>query len=406
VKRAVVLSVVDQGVLSAQSVLFGFLLMRMGDADGVGRFALAMSAFFIFLAIQLALVSTPMTVKVFGRPAAEQARILRAVCTFDVYIIAAAVVSTVILLAAIGFTPLETLAAVALVASGLVRELSRSVSMSTGDMRTCLRVDGSAVVVSLLLLWPLAKVLPPPVAFLLCMAVGNCAAILFVRPNLHIVLCNPAAAFRAYRPYISITRWSLAGGVSAEVQSRTFLFIVEFLRGTTATGILQVGRFVVSPVSLMSIAWGRVALPRMAAHFRSDAPARAFNLLYASIACITAMAIAYFALIYFTWDWLDHVLFQEKYPGLADIVLGWCAVTVTGEPVRALGWAYQATDRFRELALLVMANAIGVLVMMAALVFPLPLYTTLVILTVGQVFLGVALLWFMPPRERLQQAMV
>jgi O-antigen/teichoic acid export membrane protein len=406
VKRAIALSVIDQGVLSAQSVLFGFLLMRMGDAESVGRFALSMSAFFIFLAIQLALVSTPLMVKVYGRPTAEQARILSVVCTFDVYILAAAVVSTVVLLGAIGFTALEIAAAVAMVASGLVRELSRSVSISTGDMRTCLRVDASSVVVSLLLLWPLATVLPPQVAFLFCIAVGNCAAILIVRPDLHIGLREVGDAFRAYRPYLSITRWSLTGGVSAEVQSRTFLFIVEILRGTAATGILQVGRFIVSPLSLISLAWGRVALPRMAAHFRNDAADRAFTLLYVSIACITAMAIAYFAVIYFAWDWLDHFIFQDKYPGLTDIVLAWCAYTLVSEPVRALGWAYQATDRFRELALLVMANAIGVLVLMATLVFPVPLYTTLVILTFGQLCLGAALVWLMPTRERLREVTV
>lgn len=405
-KRAIALSVIDQGVLSAQSVLFGFLLMRMGDAEAVGRFALSMSAFFIFLAIQLALVSTPLMVKVYGRLAADQARILRVVCTFDVYILAAAVVATVVLLAAIGFTPLETAAAVAMVASGLVRELSRSVSISIGDMRTCLRVDASSVVVSLLLLWPLNQVLPPQVAFLICIAVGNCAAILIVRPNLHIVLREVGAALGAYRPYFSMTRWSLTGGVSAEVQSRTFLFIVEILRGTAATGILQVGRFIVSPLSLISLAWGRVALPRMAAHFRNDAPASALTFLYVSIACITALATAYFAVIYFAWDWLDHFVFQDKYPGLADIVLAWCAYTIVSEPVRALGWAYQATERFRELALLVMANAIGVLVLMTALVFPVPLYTTLVILTFGQLCLGAALVWFMPTRERLREATV
>jgi len=404
VKRAIALSVIDQGVLSAQSVLFGFLLMRMGDAEAVGRFALSMSAFFIFLAIQLALISTPMMVKVFGRPAAEQAGILRVVCTFNVYILAAAAVATVVLLSAIGFTPLETAAAVAMVMSGLVRELSRSVSISTGDMRTCLRVDGSAVAVSLLLLWPLNHVLPPQVAFLFCIAVGNCAAVVIVRPDFHIVFRELGGVFRAYRPYLHIARWSLVGGVSAEVQSRTFLFIVEILRGTAATGILQVGRLLVSPLSLITIAWGRVALPRMAAHFRDGAPARAFTLMYVSIACIVVLAITYFAVIYFAWDWLDHHVFQDKYPGLEKIVLAWCIYALVSEPVRALGWAFQATDRFRELALLVMASAIGVLVLMTTLVLPVPLYATLVILTLGELCLGAALLWLLPTRVRLREA--
>ena len=50
-----------------------------------------------------------------------------------------------------------------------------------------------------------------------------------------------------------------------------------------------------------------------------------------------------------------------------------------------------------------MANAIAVLVLMTTLVFPVPLYTTLAILTLGQLGLGAALVWFMPVRERLRE---
>lgn len=403
-KRAVALSVIDQGVLSAQSVLFGFLLMRAGDADAVGRFALSMSAFFISLAVQLALVGTPLMVRVFGEPEAEQSRILRIVCSFGAYLIATSVLATVVLLAVIGFSPLETAAAVLMVASGLLRELSRSISLATADMRTCLKVDGAAVATSLLLLWPLNTALPAQVAFLLCIAIGNATALLLVRPRLHIVFGGLGATIRAYRPLFAMTRWALTGGVAVEVQSRTFLFIVEVLRGTAATGLLQAGRFIVSPLPLISLAWGRVALPRMAAYFRNNAPDRAFSLLYVSIACLTALAIAYFAAVYFSWGWLDRFIFQGKYPGVSQVVLGWCAFTLLSEPARALGWVFQATDRFRELALLVTAEAVGVLVLMASLAFEVPLYTALGVLTLGQGFLIVALLWLMPGRERLREA--
>src|SRR6187200_1536228 len=105
---------IDQGVLSAQSVIFAFLIMRLGDAAAVGRFALSLSTFFIFLAVQNALIGTPLVTRVFGRPADVQARILRVVCTFDIYIIAAAILAGSILLAVVGFNTVEVTVATAM----------------------------------------------------------------------------------------------------------------------------------------------------------------------------------------------------------------------------------------------------------------------------------------------------
>ncbi|HRA69113.1 MAG TPA: hypothetical protein PL187_24005, partial [Caldilinea sp.] len=73
---------------------------------------------------------------------------------------------------------------------------------------------------------------------------------------------------------------------------------------------------------------------------------------------------------YLAWDWLEHYLFQEKYPGLGHIVLGWCVYTVVSEPVRCLTWSFQAMQRFRELAHLAVANAAIVMAFMAILVLP------------------------------------
>lgn len=405
-KRAIALSVIDQGVLSAQSVLFGFLLIRMGDAEAVGRFALAMAAFFIFLAVQNALVGTPLMTRVFGRPPEVQANVLRVACTFDVYIIGGALLAGAIVLAAIGFTAVEVASAVAMIVAGLLRELSRTISISTGNMRMCLTVDATAVVISLGILWPLNTMVPAEIACLLSIAAGNLAAIAVWRPRLHIVARETLAVIGAYRPHFSLTRWSLLAAVSNELQARAFLFAIEIVRGIAATGIVQVGRLLVSPLSLMGMAWGRVALPRMSAHFSANAPGRAFAIMYASMACLSVLAIVYFAVIYFAWDWLDHFLFQNKYPGLAHIVLGWCAFTLVSEPVRALSWVFQASHRFRELALLVMADAVGVIVLMVILVLPVPLYSTLAILTLGQLVLAAALLWLMPARARLREAAV
>ena len=226
-KRAIALSVIDQGVLSAQSFLFGFLVMRLGDADAVGRYALAMSTYFIVLSVQTALVGTPLMTQVFGRPAEVQLRHpSRRLHVQYPHPVGRGFV-TIVLLAAIGFGALEVFAAAAVVASGLLRELSRTVSVSTGNMRRCLSVDATAVVVSFAAVWPVSadrfagNRLPRQPGDR--QRDRNCT----IRPAApHGPAGNPRCALRTYRPHFVKTRWSLLGGAAAVFQARSFFFIV------------------------------------------------------------------------------------------------------------------------------------------------------------------------------------
>lgn len=66
-KRAIALSIVDQAVLSAQSLAISIVLISLSNAESVGRFALSLSVFFLLLSVQDALVGTPLNTRVFGR---------------------------------------------------------------------------------------------------------------------------------------------------------------------------------------------------------------------------------------------------------------------------------------------------------------------------------------------------
>lgn len=59
-KRAIALSIVDQAVLSAQSLAISIVLISLSNAELVGRFALSLSVFFLLLSVQDALVGTPL----------------------------------------------------------------------------------------------------------------------------------------------------------------------------------------------------------------------------------------------------------------------------------------------------------------------------------------------------------
>jgi len=389
--RAITLSIVDQGILSAQSIVVSLLLIRFTDAEAVGRFALAMSAFFLVLTAQNALVGTPLMTRVFGRSAREQAAILGVVCGFDLWIVAAGALASAAVLAMIGFDTVLIASALGLVVSGLVRELARSVAIATGDMRACLATDAGAVAVSAPALAMLWGHVAPEAACLLAMAAGNAAGVALFGPRLHIAARRMAEAARGYRAYFDFTRWSLVAAIADEIQNRSVLFLVEALRGIAATGIIQVGRLVISPLSLVAMAWGKVTMPRMAAHVRNGERARAVAIMAASMGLIASLVIVYCVPLYFGWSLLEEHLFRGRYPGISSIVLGWVVFSLVAEPLRPLAWLFIAMERLRELALVTMTSAAGALVLTLGLALPVPLHAVLLALALVQVAFAVML---------------
>ena len=402
-KRAIALSIVDQAVLSAQSLAISIVLISLSNAESVGRFALSLSVFFLLLSVQDALVGTPLNTRVFGRSRDEMAEVLRVVCTVAFLLMAAAAVATVALLFAFRFNAAQVGASVVLVVSGLMRELSRSVSIATGDMRRCVMVDAGAAVLSGLLLAALWPLVLPEVACLLAIGIGNLIAVGLFAPRLHVSVRNAAAAVQEYGRYLPLTRWSLLGAVSSEVQTRTFLFLVEFFRGLAATGTMHVGRLIVSPVMLVSMALGRIVLPRMAAHFRNNEAGKAYSIILNSAALLTFVAVAYGAALYLAWPHLAGYLAKSQYPELAQVVAAWSAYAIISSPGWCLNWLFRAMERLRELAIVSALNAAGVVLFMGCLAFPVPLYSVIVIMMFWELASLATLLWLLRERGRLRE---
>jgi O-antigen/teichoic acid export membrane protein len=254
--------------------------------------------------------------------------------------------------------------------------------------------------VLLVVLW---SMMPPEVACLLAIGLANLIAVAFFSPQLHISPRNAAAAWKEYRQYLPLTRWSLLGAVSSELQTRTYLFLVEFFRGLAAAGTMHVGRLIVSPVMLLTMALGRIVLPRMAAHFHNDEPDKAFRIIVKCAVFITCVATAYGAVIYLAWPHLHGYLEQSGYPELAETVLAWTLYVIISCPGWCVNWLFRAMERLRELAIVSAINAAGVILLTGCLAFRVPLYSVLVIMIASELISLAALLWLLSERTRLRE---
>lgn len=391
-RRALIISVADQGILSAQSLALGGILVWLGTPEQVGRFALATSLYFAFLTLQDSLAGAVLANRVYGRTRDEQERTIGQVSAVAAWLALGAVLATAVATFVLGWSWGLGAATAAMTVSGLLRELARAASIALSEMSRCFAMNASAAVLTMLLLLPLWKVLPGEQACLWAMALAHGGAALVWGPRLHLTRGGMAGALPGYRGHLGMGGWSLVIGVAAELRSRTFLFIVEAIRGLSATSAMHVGRMLTSPMSLISMAVGRVVLPRMALHCHRGETQAALDICRRVALLLTAMGVAYALVLFLAWPLIDVHLLKGRYPQVADSLVAWCVLTAVNAPVWCLHWLYRALDRFGELATVSVVNTVAVLAAMTCLVLPVPLQTAVVILLVGDVGFTVTLL--------------
>lgn len=392
-KRALAISVIDQGVLSAQSLLVTFVLIRFGDGEAVGRFALAMAIYFVLLAIQDALAGAVLSVRVFARPPEEQRDMIGLISTVAmVVLMGGAIIVSLGGAAWLRFDLDLTLAMLGTVVTGLYRELSRTVLIVTDRMHRCLTVDGLAAAGSVALLPVMWQFNEPEAACLWSIAIAHGGATLIFGPKLHVSLRRTPEALRRYRTLFKLTRWNLVSGIANEVQSRTFLFLVEAFRGLVATATLHAGRLIISPIILLMMAIGRIVLPRMAHHIYHGRLSEAYSIIRLTAAGLFALALAYCLVMLPALPLLERYLFRGQYPEIVQTMYAWGAYSVLSVPIWCLTWLYRAMERFRELAIVNVLDAIFVLLAMCSLLLPVPLYASVGAMIFSDLIVGFVLI--------------
>lgn len=393
-RKALFISIIDQGALSALSLAMGLLLVRFASPEGLGQFTLAMSVFFVFSGVQFALVSLPISTRIFEQNAQVQARVIGEFSSFGVVSIAVSMALSAILFQLFGLSSAQSLAGIAMVGSSLWRELSRSVHISSGGTLGAARMDVVAVITSVIAIIALWFVLSPEVACLAGLAIGNLVGASLLGPKLYVALANIGASIVGYRKHFGLTRWALGDSLSQEMQTRGYVFLVQILRGDAANGVLQAGRIVTSPISMVGIAWSRIAIPRLAASVRAGQVDAALRQTRMNMLGMLGLALIYAVALYLIWAPVDALLFADRYPNIGPVVAAWCGLALISAPAQCMIWLFQAMERFRELAMLGVANMIGILLACAMVLWAgAPVYTVLGVMALGQLVVLLVLGW-------------
>jgi hypothetical protein len=347
-RAAMVISLVDQAVLSGFNLSLSLVLIAHAPPSEFGQFSYALAVLLIMGSLHNALIGTPIGVALPGRSPAEQNQALAMLLRIDHGLRLGLVPVVGVLLAVTSRDPLFLSGGLAMCYFALWRETQRGRAFAAMAAHRALILDAVAVGVSVLaglLFW---QWLPPVPALLFAIASGNALAVLAA--GHHVPLLGLAEAFGRYRQIWTEARWSLLGAVTTEAQYRGYVFAVETLRGTDTLGAVQAGRALMGPLQLIATAWGRVARPEMTKALFEGRAGAARRILALGTLGVCGLCLVYLGLLYLAWPQIEARLFHGRYPDVGLMTAAWGLATLVSMSQICLGYYLQAARLFRPLA--------------------------------------------------------
>lgn len=398
-RKSVGIALIDQAVLSLFNLGLNLAMIRFAAPQEFGRFIFASAVVLVLTSLQNALISTPLSVLIPGRPAEEQEATARAIVTSDVILRLAAAVAAPLVCLITSHSPAFLLAVAFAAFSTLGRETARSLVLAHERTKECLRIDLVAVIGSVIATAALWHVCAPAVAGLTGIAIGNSLSVatqVETRIGAHLPFTT------ALRRYVSEfwpdTQWSLIGAGTTEVQYRSYVFALELFRDAAALASVQAGRLLLGPLPLVVGAWGRVARPAMARALASGDAAQMIRITTHGMIYVLGVAAVYCSALYLLWPIAERMFFSGKYADVALMTLAWGGYMIVVIAHMVLSVPLQAAMRLKELAQVTIATALLSCLLLVGLMFDVPAVWSVLALIVAEI---VSLAWILVLVARL-----
>ena len=357
-KRAVLISLVDQALNSAFNLLLNLAFIAFATPDEFGRFAFLLAGSFFAASAQNALIVMPLNYLLPGREQGEADAALSMLTSANLALILLVVPAGLGLAAVIGADLPLSLAAVAYFGTLMIREYVRNLMVVKGSVHLTLIYDAIALAATVAFAIAFWQVLPPATATLAALSAGNGLSFFCCRFDLKADFGRVSSHLSAYRGVWRDTRWALLGALQSEVMTRSHVFLVERMRDAAALGMLNAGRVGVSPLLLVGSAWCRVARPRMVEELAKGETAAVLRLLRSGMVIIVGASILYGLFLWIAWPYIDAYAFRDRYGDMAGILVSWWLYALVVGQTSVMGALMEARRKFRALAIVGFVGAI------------------------------------------------
>jgi O-antigen/teichoic acid export membrane protein len=360
-------AVVDQVLLSGASFLVGFLLIRRTSDFDYGVFVLVQSAITLLIAAQAAWLSGPLAVAAPAKPPELKRRMVGALeMSQRRFLLPAAAIA---LLAPVGgyliglWTGLVSLVIGVAIVTGwlaLQREYLRGVLLIYSRPHSMLYADcGYAAVlltgVAIAAFATQPAVLWAVVALAAAAWVGHGMARRSLVRDPGLAAGDASAFWREMRP---LGIWATVGAVIYWLFSQSYNYVLASRVDLTAVADVNAARLILMPTIVLTVGVKTLLVPSAAAWLAESGLGPLVRRLCIFIAGIIVLDLIYFAIVWFTRDWLTLDLMHKVIGDRDRLLLLWGAVSLIGLVRDLLQTALFALHSFKAMAWLTAASAI------------------------------------------------
>lgn len=316
-------AIADQAVLSLFNMGVAVWLLHALEPASFGVFTILMAVAHGSVAVQDALTSTPLGIRLPTLTGLARRRWLLTVLGNVTYAFAAVAGALVALATALlDGSPALGAGAGLFVGAFVLRSYLRSVAYAAGRPGFALGLDAPVLLLSFAALGALqaagaltlAAALPAlAAANLLALA----AALRAPEAGAEAGLPRPAAVLHRYRPFVAEVRWSLLGVLSVLTQRQSHTAVVPALMSPAAYATLAAADTLLGPVRLAAVAIGMVLRPDLARRAACRDWAGVRTVMTRTLLALAAVLALTLAVALAGWPLIERFLFAGKYPEIA-----------------------------------------------------------------------------------------
>jgi O-antigen/teichoic acid export membrane protein len=400
-RTSVIISVLDQALLSAANLLLGVFLIKHSSKEEYGSYVLAYTLILFLFGVQNALVNTQMAVLAPSRSRDEQGRFCSALAAGQFAIFIPIAIATALAGLALNWhgdshsAHLAFALAISLLGV-MLREFFRSYFFLKMRPLAVLYLDITYVALLFGGLWAvvLMKYANLNVAALLIMGIAStligAASVFIARKELPMKMMD-------IRPALSESwqhgRWALAGVTVTWLQDQSYIYLLSAMVSTAETAEASAARLFLAPLTLLSAGFSRVVTPRWAYMAHEKKYKEMFDMANRIKWLLVGIVIAYVVVLLLFQGWLTPLVLTGSYTQTGPLIALW-GILFALQVVRGnYSSLLQVFKRFRDITLANTATAIGVLLMGAIVIKTYGVKGSIVTMIVGELALTILLIY-------------
>lgn len=366
VRKDIVISFVDQAILSLANFMVGIFLIRNTGKEDYGAYVFAYAIILFVIGVQNALITNQMTVMAPRKQSNEQDYFCSTLMVGQ-YLLAIplGMVSVVIMFLVansgfnIGIDSALFLSVVIATQGILLREFFRVFFFLKIKAMTVLLIDIVNVAAIFLGLIAGRMFLPESLNVIAILSFGVSSLISGILAA-HLSGISFKARLREIVATLRETwtngKWALGGVVVTWFDNQSYIYLLTFMSGPASTAEVSAARLFLMPVALLNASVFRVLMPKWA-HYRSDNETRhiSSSANKALIFIVTSICV-YLVVLLSIKDAATRFLLTKEYSNSNTLILLWGVLFVAQAIKSNFSALLQVFEKFRAITLLNMVS--------------------------------------------------